>query len=125
MEVDTSVYDSVIGNTQKRQAADWYKPLLKQYQSYKDQRLAIEKEFNDDIASLRKSREQTEKAGNTNEVSKIDRSIAEAISNKGKALIQYDSSCSSRELSVSEEVFFKSSKARIYSGDCFSTSKSY
>lgn len=90
VEVDTSVYDSVIGNTQKRQAADWYKPLLKQYQSYKDQRLAIEKEFNDDIASLRKSREQTEKAGNTNEVSKIDRSIAEAISNKGKALIQYD-----------------------------------
>ena len=64
--------------------------MLKQYQSYADQRLAIEKQFNDDITLLRKAREKAEKAGDTNEVSKIDRSIAKAISDKGKELMQHD-----------------------------------
>lgn len=90
VKVDTSAFDSIIGNEQKRQAIDWYKPLLKQYQSYADQRLAIEKQFNDDITLLRKAREKAEKAGDTNEVSKIDRSIAKAISDKGKELMQHD-----------------------------------
>lgn len=90
VKVDISAFDSIIGNEQKRQAIDWYKPLLKQYQSYADQRLAIEKQFNDDITLLRKAREKAEKAGDTNEVSKIDRSIAKAISDKGKELMQHD-----------------------------------
>ncbi|MFT0497846.1 hypothetical protein ACMSD6_04640 [Bacteroides thetaiotaomicron] len=90
VKVDTSAFDSIIGNEQKRQAIDWYKPLLKQYQSYADQRLAIEKQFNDDITLLRKAREKAEKAGDTNEVSQIDRSIAKAISDKGKELMQHD-----------------------------------
>ena len=30
VKVDTSAFDSIIGNEQKRQAIDWYKPLLKQ-----------------------------------------------------------------------------------------------
>ena len=79
VSVDTTEWDAIIKNTQKRQAVDWYKPLLKQYQSYADQRLAIEKQFNDDIALLRKAREKAEKAGDTNEVSQINRSIAKAI----------------------------------------------
>ena len=90
VKVDISAFDFIIGNEQKRQAIDWYKPLLKQYQSYADQRLAIEKQFNDDITLLRKAREKAEKAGDTNEVSKIDRSIAKAISDKGKELMQHD-----------------------------------
>lgn len=90
VSVDTTAWDAIIKNTQKRQAVDWYRPLLKQYQSYADQRLAIEKQFNDDIALLRKAREKAEKAGDTNEVSKIDRSIAKAISDKGKELMQHD-----------------------------------
>ena len=71
VSVDTTAWDAIIKNTQKRQAVDWYRPLLKQYQSYADQRLAIEKQFNDDIALLRKAREKAEKAGDTNEISKI------------------------------------------------------
>ena len=90
VSVDTTAWDAIIKNTQKRQAVDWYRPLLKQYQSYADQRLAIEKQFNDDITLLRKAREKAEKAGDTNEVSKIDRSIAKAISDKGKELMQHD-----------------------------------
>lgn len=90
VSVDTTAWDAIIKNTQKRQAVDWYRPLLKQYQSYADQRLAIEKQFNDDIALLRKAREKAEKAGDTNEISKIDRSIAKAISDKGKELMQHD-----------------------------------
>ncbi len=90
VSVDTTAWDAIIKNTQKRQAVDWYRPLLKQYQSYADQRLAIEKQFNDDIALLRKAREKAEKAGDTNEVSQINRSIAKAISNKGKELMQHD-----------------------------------
>lgn len=90
VSVDTTEWDTIIGNTQQRQAVDWYKPLLKQYQSYADQRLAIEKQFNDDIALLRKAREKADKSGNTAEVSQIDRSIAKAISEKGKALMQHD-----------------------------------
>ena len=90
VSVDTTAWDAIIKNTQKSQAVDWYRPLLKQYQSYADQRLAIEKQFNDDIALLRKAREKAEKAGDTNEISKIDRSIAKAISDKGKELMQHD-----------------------------------
>ena len=90
VSVDTTAWDAIIKNTQKRQAVDWYRPLLKQYQSYADQRLAIEKQFNDDITLLRKAREKAEKAGDTNEVSQIDRSIAKAISDKGKELMQHD-----------------------------------
>lgn len=90
VSVDTTEWDTIIGNTQQRQAVDWYKPLLKQYQTYADQRLAIEKQFNDDIALLRKAREKADKSGNTAEVSQIDRSIAKAISEKGKALMQHD-----------------------------------
>lgn len=90
VSVDTTEWDTIIGNTQQRQAVDWYKPLLKQYQTYADQRLAIEKQFNDDIALLRKAREKAEKSGDTTKVSQIDRSIAKAISEKGKALMQHD-----------------------------------
>lgn len=90
VSVDTTEWDTIIKNTQKRQAIDWYKPLLKQYQSYTDQRIAIEKEFNNNIALLREAREKAEKTGDTNEVSKVDRSIAKAISEKGKALMQHD-----------------------------------
>lgn len=36
VSVDTTAWDAIIKNTQKRQAVDWYRPLLKQYQSYAD-----------------------------------------------------------------------------------------
>ena len=57
--------------------------LLNQYQDYTDQRLAIEKKFNEDIATLQEQRKQAVKNGDTDQVEQIDRSIAQATKNKG------------------------------------------
>lgn len=67
-----------------------YKEPLKEYQSYADARLAIEKKYNDDIALLRKAREQAEASGDSAEAEKIGRSIAKATTEKGKALMGQD-----------------------------------
>ena len=64
--------------------------LLNQYQDYTDQRLAIERKFNEDIATLQEQRNQAEKDGNTKQVEQIDRSIAQATKNKGMELMNLD-----------------------------------
>ena len=64
--------------------------LLNQYQDYTDQRLAIERKFNEDIAILQEQRNQAEKDGNTEQVEQIDRSIAQATKNKGMELMNLD-----------------------------------
>ena len=42
--------------------------LLNQYQDYTDQRLAIERKFNEDIATLQEQRKQAVKNGDTEQV---------------------------------------------------------
>lgn len=69
---------------------DDFTSLLDEYQDYTDKRLAIEKKYNDDIAILRKLREQAEKDGNVSQVEQIDRSIAQANKEKGKSLMGLD-----------------------------------
>ena len=65
--------------------------LLNQYQDYTDQRLAIERKFNEDIATLQEQRKQAEKDGNTEQVEQIDRSITQATKDKGMELMNIQS----------------------------------
>ncbi|KAA4078772.1 phage tail tape measure protein [Bacteroides ovatus] len=64
--------------------------LLNQYQDYTDQRLAIERKFNEDIATLQEQRKQAVKNGDTEQVEQISRSIAQATKNKGMELMNLD-----------------------------------
>lgn len=64
--------------------------LLNQYQDYTDQRIAIERKFNEDIATLQEQRKQAVKNGDTEQVEQIDRSIAQATKNKGMELMNLD-----------------------------------
>lgn len=88
-EAINKAYDLSVQQMDKS-IADLYKAPLQEYQSYADERLKIEKKYNDDIALLRKAREQAEAKGNKDDVAKIDRSIAKATSEKGKALMKQD-----------------------------------
>lgn len=67
-----------------------YFEFANQYQSYTDERLSIERKFNDDIILLQEARKKAAANGNTDEISKIDRSIAKATADKGKALMKHD-----------------------------------
>ncbi|TCO87465.1 TP901 family phage tail tape measure protein [Bacteroides heparinolyticus] len=67
-----------------------YFNLANQYQSYTDERLSIEKKFNDDVILLQEARKKAAANGNADEISKIDRSIAKATADKGKALMKHD-----------------------------------
>ena len=66
------------------------KGLLDEYQDYTTERLAIETKFNNDIAALDEQRKIAEKKGDTKQVEKIDRAKAQAIKEKGKALMGAD-----------------------------------
>lgn len=91
--VDSSAYDGMIENITQRQANDekaYNNELLSVYQDYTDQRLAIEKKFNDDIALLEEQRKVAEKSGDTKQVEKIDRAKTQATKEKGKALMGAD-----------------------------------
>lgn len=83
----------MIENITQRQANDekaYNNELLSVYQDYTDQRLAIEKKFNDDIALLEEQRKVAEKSGDTKQVEKIDRAKTQATKEKGKALMGAD-----------------------------------
>ncbi|MBP1615326.1 MAG: hypothetical protein H6Q13_2774 [Bacteroidetes bacterium] len=69
---------------------DLLKSLKDQYQSYTDERLAIEKKYNDDIEALKKEREKAQAQGDTAQVDVIDRSIGKADTDKGKSLASVD-----------------------------------
>lgn len=74
----------------KYNRADDLSDLLNQYQDYTDQRLAIERKFNEDIATLQEQRKQAVKNGDTEQVGQIDRSIAQATKDKGMELMSLD-----------------------------------
>lgn len=69
---------------------DIYKKITEQYQSYTDQRLDIERNFNKDIDTLIKLREKAQVKGDKEAVNKLNRSIAKATADKGKDLISFD-----------------------------------
>ena len=83
-------YDKVAAETKEKAEASLSKSLLEQYQSYTDERFAIEKKFNDDIEALRVQREKFQKEGNTEKVQQTDRSIAQATKMKGESLMGFD-----------------------------------
>ena len=79
------LYKAAIANNEKT-----YSELTNQYLSYTDQRLAIEKKYNDDIAVLQEARKKAVEKEDTDEAAKIDRSIAKATADKGKELMRHD-----------------------------------
>lgn len=79
------LYKSAIVNNEKA-----YSELANQYLSYTDQRLAIEKKFNDDIALLQEARKKAEEKGDTDEVAKIDRSIGKRTETKNEDVFKLD-----------------------------------
>lgn len=83
-------FDEVKANLLKKHSNELIDPLIKEYQSYADQRLEIERKFNDDIERLRAERRNAESSGNTDAVQLLDRSIAKATADKGKSLMEHD-----------------------------------
>lgn len=79
------LYKAAIANIEKT-----YSELTNQYLSYTDQRLEIEKKFNDDISVLQEARKKAVEKGDTNEIAKLERSIAKATADKGKELMKHD-----------------------------------
>lgn len=75
---------------QNNEIDKYYETLTNNYQNYTDQRLAIEKKYNTDIATLQEARKQYEKEGNTDKVQQTDRAIAQATKDKGQNLMQLD-----------------------------------
>lgn len=87
---DNIAKEATIATNTKFDRGDDLSDLLNQYQDYTDQRLAIERKFNEDIATLQEQRKQAVKNGDTDQVEQIDRSIAQATKNKGMELMGLD-----------------------------------
>ena len=85
-----AAYDNAAADARRKAEVTLFKSLTEEYQSYTDQRLAIEKKFNDDLSALRTERSKYQNNGDTAKVAQIDRSIAEATKNKGKSLMGLD-----------------------------------
>ena len=67
-----------------------YKDLAEQYLSYTDERLAIEKKFNDDISILQEARKKAEAKGDASEIAKIDRSVEKRTEIKNEDIFKLD-----------------------------------
>lgn len=89
-EIDNDTQKAKEVTNTKYNRGDDLSELLNQYQDYTDQRLAIERKFNEDIATLQEQRKQAVKNGDTDQVEQIDRSIAQATKNKGMELMGLD-----------------------------------
>lgn len=85
-----AAYENAAAEARKKAEEALFKSLTGEYQSYTDQRLAIEKKFNQDLAALQAERSKYQKNGDTDKVAQIDRSIAQATKDKGKSLMGLD-----------------------------------
>lgn len=79
------LYKAAIANNEKT-----YKDLTEQYLSYTDERLAIEKKFNDDIAVLQEARKKAEAKGDASEIAQIDRSVEKRTEVKNEDIFKLD-----------------------------------
>ena len=79
------LYKAAIANNEKA-----YKDLTEQYLSYTDERLAIEKKFNDDIAVLQEARRKAEAKGDADGIAKIDRSVEKRAEIKNEDIFKLD-----------------------------------
>lgn len=79
------LYKAAIANNEKT-----YSELANQYLSYTDERLAIEKKFNDDIAVLQETRRKAEAKGDADGIAKIDRSIEKRAEIKNEDIFKLD-----------------------------------
>lgn len=85
-----AAYESAAADARKKAEVALFKSLTDEYQSYTDQRIAIEKKYNDDLSALQAVRSKYLKNGDTAKVAQIDRSIAQATKDKGKSLMGLD-----------------------------------
>ncbi len=67
-----------------------YKDLAERYLSYADERLAIEKKFNDDISILQEARKKAGTKGDASEIAQIDRSIEKRTEIKNEDIFKLD-----------------------------------
>lgn len=67
-----------------------YKDLAERYLSYADERLTIEKKFNDDISILQEARKKAETKGDASEIAQIDRSIEKRTEIKNEDIFKLD-----------------------------------
>ena len=67
-----------------------YKDLAERYLSYADERLAIEKKFNDDISILQEARKKAEAKGDASEIAQIDRSVEKRTEVKNEEIFKLD-----------------------------------
>lgn len=67
-----------------------YKDLAEHYLSYADERLAIEKKFNDDISILQEARKKAEAKGDASEIAQIDRSVEKRTEIKNEDIFKLD-----------------------------------
>lgn len=67
-----------------------YKDLAERYLSYADERLAIEKKFNDDISILQEARKKAEAKGDASEIAQIDRSVEKRTEIKNEDIFKLD-----------------------------------
>lgn len=82
-----SMYSAAYGEREKAES-DLLNSLLEKHQDYDAKRRAIEKEYNDDILALQLERQVILAKGDKDELAKIDSAIANAKTEKGKALMQ-------------------------------------
>ena len=79
------LYKAAIVNNEKA-----YKDLAEHYLSYADERLAIEKKFNDDISILQEARKKAEAKGDASEIAQIDRSVEKRTEVKNEDIFKLD-----------------------------------
>lgn len=64
--------------------------MAERYLSYADERLAIEKKFNDDISILQEARKKAEAKGDASEIAQIDRSVEKRTEVKNEDIFKLD-----------------------------------
>lgn len=89
----------VYNNKKKNIDVDEQNTLIEKYQSYTDQRLAIEQKYNTDIARMSKLREEAQQAGDQGTVDKLTSAIIAAQGQKAKGQMKasYDQFVASPE----------------------------